>query len=734
MKFLLCSGAAIIIFRFDVALFLGLLLIYDVYLQRLSLRRFIQICVPAGIGFLLLSVVVDSIFWQRPIWPEGEVIWFNVILNKSSNYGTSPFLWYFYSAIPRGMAASVFLIPLGIFLDQRAAKICLPALLFVLLYSFLPHKELRFIIYVFPLLNVPVATACHRIWENRHKNLLFYLSSLGVSGHLYLNVLFTIFLLNISSTNYPGGVAMSKFHRLYENETNVNVHICNLAAQTGVTRFTEINSGWIYNKTEHLNHGDPDMFEFTHLIVEAKSKYSTNLKPYTLTHDIVDSVEAFHKIVFNYYSFPPIQIKMKPVLFILKRKDNYKDLLPIIPQINITEMGSGEESEEVSNLKVIEESKEEDVTYEEKVATLQKELMDSEDVTRSRDFEDSYIDFEERLKIELMEMKLREERESEKNKEDVERIKEVDEIINESKEIKSPEKKKEKSNEKIKSKKIEKSSKLINQKEKPDLTLKSIEKSEPTEKKNVKKLIKRIVKDDMKQEKMQQIKIEEKPTVIQEKSVEEKIKSQEKVKSQEQLKPAYKDIPKLKEKGKVKESIKNIIRDFKKNQILSKIKPKTEGAKQTIKKIIEEDKTLVEMEELRKLQHQILGIIEENPNILNKEAIKTKINEAVFKDIIDESKLEMEIVKPKVVPPVKLETEETTKEESEEITIEESTEEFEISDIEKSVIPKTAIYDEFMPFNTEFEAANEHIENLMIMLEEIVSNMEVNEDLYVSEE
>ena len=75
-----------------------------------------------------------------------------------------------------------------------------------------------------------------------------------------------------------------------------------------------------YSKAENLTSGSKEMMTFTHLLLEAKSKYSQNLKPYSQTHDILDSVEGFSHIAFNYNTFPPIRIKTKPMIFILKRK------------------------------------------------------------------------------------------------------------------------------------------------------------------------------------------------------------------------------------------------------------------------------------------------------------------------------------------------------------------------------------------------------------------------------
>ncbi|CAH0400385.1 unnamed protein product [Chilo suppressalis] len=351
-QFVICAGAAIVIFRSELAMLFGLFLIMDLYFKKIDLKLLFKIVIPTGIGLVALTVLVDSIFWQRLLWPEAEVFWYNTVLNKSSDWGTSPFLWYFYSALPRGLGPSLVLIPVGVYLDKRLVPLVTPALVYIFLYSFLPHKELRFIIYVFPLLNIASAAACSYVYIRRTKAPIYELLFWGIVIIIIGNVVMSLSLMMVAMTNYPGGVAMSKFHKLLKDEPFVYVHISNLAAQTGVTRFTQLNDNWVYSKNESLQ--PEQLKEYTHLLIEAKSKYSSNIKAFAHTHVILDSIETFSQVAVNYKLMPPIRIKTKPAIFILERKDFREHPLRETIDTNLlSDGGSNQASNEESLVNVI---------------------------------------------------------------------------------------------------------------------------------------------------------------------------------------------------------------------------------------------------------------------------------------------------------------------------------------------------------------------------------------------
>lgn len=319
-KYLVITSAIVaVIFRAETALLLGTIILMELVGRRLPFWKTIQWGVYASLTSLALTFTIDSYFWRRNVWPEGEVWYFNVVKNKSSEWGTLPYAWYFYSALPRALGCSLLLIPMGLLVDRRARIITFPALLFIVAFSFLPHKELRFVALAFPLLNVVAASACSYIWNHRLKSYIWVICCLMTCLHLVVNLSATSLLLYISHHNYPGGKALNILHTEEAGVYDAYVHIDIYCAQTGVSRFGQMNPNWRYSKEEAFDSNSEKML-FTHLLLEGKSVYSSSVLPFRDSHKLLFTVEAFHNLKVDYTSFPPVHVRTKPKAMILRRK------------------------------------------------------------------------------------------------------------------------------------------------------------------------------------------------------------------------------------------------------------------------------------------------------------------------------------------------------------------------------------------------------------------------------
>lgn len=105
------------------------------------------------------------------------------------------------------------------------------------------------------------------------------------------------------------------------------MHIDVFSAQTGVSRFLEINrdwadNGWVYNKSESVKPGSDDMLAFTHLLVEATSQADDRVKIYEPHFDTLHFVSAFDRIELDRsFKFLPMpNVKLSPRIFLLRRK------------------------------------------------------------------------------------------------------------------------------------------------------------------------------------------------------------------------------------------------------------------------------------------------------------------------------------------------------------------------------------------------------------------------------
>ena len=350
---------AAIVFRCDAIMLAGLVGLQLLFVNKnVGFWSGVKTGVITAVAAIATTVLVDSFFWKRWLWPEGEVFYFNAILNKSHEWGVSPPLWYFTSALPRALHACFPLALLGPAVDRRVRPYFWTALAFVSLYSNLGHKELRFLFPVLPLWTLSAAAAMAQLRRLRKHSLLWTLVYAGAVAGLAVGVGTVAMGFASAHDNYPGGVALQRLHHREASHTlhshpridgvaslkqytrNVSVHIAVFPAMTGISRFGQEREReqeqvqWIYSKEEGLNDAALKRKRFDYLLSDKVS-----VKGYT----VVDVVDAFGgwRVVKNggggggaamvqrllQERVLPVALRMvrKPAVYIHKRNDGSMD-------------------------------------------------------------------------------------------------------------------------------------------------------------------------------------------------------------------------------------------------------------------------------------------------------------------------------------------------------------------------------------------------------------------------
>lgn len=235
-----------------------------IFFERVKLTKAIIIGAVSAATCLAVTVPLDSWFWGRWVWPEMEVMLFNTVQNRSGEWGTSPWHWYFTSALPRALMLAYPLAPMGAYVERRVRGYFVVACFYVVAYSFLPHKELRFVLPVLPLFTACAAPMVLRVWHNRRKSYVAALFSVAVyAGTLACSAAIVMFTA-ASVRNYPGGVSMTCLHALRDLVVQParlvpgpaadppSVHVGVLPAMSGVTQFLERPGVFTYSKEEGI--------------------------------------------------------------------------------------------------------------------------------------------------------------------------------------------------------------------------------------------------------------------------------------------------------------------------------------------------------------------------------------------------------------------------------------------------------------------------------------------------
>ncbi|RDW78073.1 hypothetical protein BP5796_05925 [Coleophoma crateriformis] len=293
-----------VIFRSEIAVLLFTQLLYILVTTNCNITNIVKAGLQSAAVALLLTIPVDSYFWQKGMWPELAGFYYNAIQGKSADWGTSPYHYYFTNGLPKLLLNPLLtfvLIPYAITLksfrfhtgSRVAVSLTLPAMLFVAIYSLQPHKEPRFIIYVVPPLTACAALSASHIWTRRTKNALYGLASLALVGSILVSFAASTGMLLISSLNYPGGEALKSVHKIIESDpskpAHLNIHMDVLSCMTGVTRFQQIRPDMItYDKTEEAEELlRPDFW--------SRFDYVLSESPETVIGkwDVVDTIYAY---------------------------------------------------------------------------------------------------------------------------------------------------------------------------------------------------------------------------------------------------------------------------------------------------------------------------------------------------------------------------------------------------------------------------------------------------------
>lgn len=203
----------------------------------------------------------------------------------------------------------------------------IPSGLYLIAFSFIPHKELRFLFPIFPTFSLIGASFSVNLYAymsllnncRKRNRPLFY----SMTSNLFITAQILLFILSlgrvyVSSWNYPGGHSIVELSKHFSLSYPITVHVDSLTTMTGFTRFVEDQYPiWKFEKAESV-----DFSGFDFLI-------SSNPAPSEL-FEIISHVDAFAG--FSWYPLDeiisdarvlklrlPFHMKIIPTLFIQRR-------------------------------------------------------------------------------------------------------------------------------------------------------------------------------------------------------------------------------------------------------------------------------------------------------------------------------------------------------------------------------------------------------------------------------
>lgn len=127
------------------------LLVYHFWLEDNKLRLITHSLMPIGALAVVISTVIDCIFYEKWTMVQFNFLKFNVFHSVADFYGSHPWHWYLTQGFAVVIGPHLPLFLHGCSLAFKRYKILLAVVVWtIVVYSLLPHKEFRFIYPVLP--------------------------------------------------------------------------------------------------------------------------------------------------------------------------------------------------------------------------------------------------------------------------------------------------------------------------------------------------------------------------------------------------------------------------------------------------------------------------------------------------------------------------------------------------------------------------------------------------------
>ncbi|CAL8134870.1 unnamed protein product [Orchesella dallaii] len=148
---------------------------------------------------LVGALALDSMMTSSLSITWFEFFKFNFLSGGSAEFGVHSPFWYLYSGLPSVLGPLVVFLPFGYFCSKKTRLLTIYATFYIVVYSFIPHKEIRFLLPVTPLLFPICASVVSTLIKkgvqtNKIHGLLGTYLKFAVKLFIGLNIGATIFL------------------------------------------------------------------------------------------------------------------------------------------------------------------------------------------------------------------------------------------------------------------------------------------------------------------------------------------------------------------------------------------------------------------------------------------------------------------------------------------------------------------------------------------------------------